>query len=170
MNFEWLFFVFLGIILLAGVAVVATKNVLYASLCLLVVLLGVASVYVWAGADFVAVAQILLYVGSILVLILFGIMLTKRQNKDENPVFFQKNMFFAAFIAFGLFYLFAKTILNTSWKITENAPSVAQNRINNVENIGFQLITTYALPFELTAVLLLVALVGAATIVGKKNV
>src|SRR5690606_28039474 len=75
---ENLFYFFACITVLSALMVLWTKNVLYAAFSLIITFMGVAAMYVFAGADFIAVAQILIYVGGILVLIIFGVMLTNR--------------------------------------------------------------------------------------------
>jgi len=81
---ELIFLLFTLLTLGSAVAILLTRNVMYAAFFLLLTLLGVAGLFVLAGADFLAVAQIMIYVGGVLVLIMFGVMLT--QNKSAQPV------------------------------------------------------------------------------------
>lgn len=141
-----------------------SKNLIYGAFALFFSFLGVAALYVLAGADFLAVTQIMVYVGGILVLLIFGIMLTqkaKEQTSSESPnrveVFSSRGLA-SFFIGSGLFVLLGLIIL--SGQFVESDEAIHAN--STLKTIGVKLMTSHLLPFEIAAILLLVALVGAA--------
>ena len=77
------FYGFSALAIGAALTILFTRNVMYAALCLFIALLGVAALYVLAGADFLAITQLLIYVGGVLVLLIFGVMLTHRAERES---------------------------------------------------------------------------------------
>jgi NADH:ubiquinone oxidoreductase subunit 6 (subunit J) len=152
-----IFYIFAGTAALAAFGILFSKNVFKAALFLLACLLAVAALYVFAFAEFVAVTQVLIYAGGILVVIIFGIMITSKlsgkplQVTNNNAV----SGLSASIVLFGLLVYFISHDLEPM-----NAASLPVTE--PVESIGLNLMTTFSLPFELTGVLLLAALVGAA--------
>jgi NADH-quinone oxidoreductase subunit J len=146
----------------SAVRVVTCANVVHAALYLVGALMGAAALYVLLFAEFVAWVQVLVYVGAIVVLMLFGLMLTRapigRANLDNN----QRPL--AALCAVAVFVV-------TSW-ITISAfegreisfRQLASSDSNLTESLGEAIFSTYVLPFEVVSVLLLAALVGAVVI------
>ncbi|KPJ51032.1 MAG: hypothetical protein AMJ38_01105 [Dehalococcoidia bacterium DG_22] len=163
------FFALAGLTLLAGLAVVTMKNLLRSALALVVAFVGVAGIYLLLQAEFIAAVQVLLYVGAVMVLILFAIMLTSRLT-DRQLRQFTGRWWLAASLALLLFIVLAMVIapaipgisfpLEASWRELPGA-SMPQDPI---ASLGEQLMTTYLLPFEVASVLLLVALVGAIVV------
>jgi NADH-quinone oxidoreductase subunit J len=153
------FFALAGLTLLAALAVVALKNLFRSALALVVAFIGVAGIYLLLQAEFLAVVQVLIYVGAVTVLILFAIMLTRRLM-DQHLVQFTGKWWLAAPLAFALFAMIALVAYSTTWLLRpkEALPPDA------VTALGTQLMTTYLLPFEVASVLLLVALVGAIVV------
>ena len=153
------FFALAGLTLLAALAVVALKNLFRSALALVVAFIGVAGIYFLLQAEFLAVVQILIYVGAITVLIIFAIMLTRRLM-EQHLVQFTGKWWVAAPLAFALFAMIALVAYSTTWLLRprEALPSDA------VAALGTRLMTTYLLPFEIASVLLLVALVGAIVV------
>jgi len=155
----------------SALGVLLFRNVLYAAFALLLTFLGVAGLYVLAGADLLAVVQIVIYVGGVLVLLIFGIMLTGR-GAGTGPVSGTHNRLVALLAAGGAFTLFVLLIFRL------NAPALGWVREAEVAgrtvtrstlaDIGMNLMTTSVLPFEVAGLLLLVALIGAAYIAGKR--
>lgn len=155
----------------AALGVLLFRNVLYAAFSLLLTFLGVAGLYVLAGADLLAVVQIVIYVGGVLVLLIFGIMLTGR-GASLGPESGTHNRWVALLTAGGAFTLFVLLILHL------NAPAlgwVRQAEANGrtvtrstLSDMGMHLMTDSVLPFEVAGLLLLVALIGAAFIAGKR--
>jgi NADH-quinone oxidoreductase subunit J len=142
----------------AAIKVVTTKNVVHAALYLIVVLAGVAGIYVLLAAEFVAIVQILVYIGAIVVLFLFGVMLTRapigRDDRLDND-----QRVAAAIVSLFLFGVLGAVLVNAFHRVHVN-PSTVQ-RTNDVAVSIFQ---TYVIPFEVISVVLLAALVGAVVI------
>jgi NADH-quinone oxidoreductase subunit J len=148
----------LATLVVAGAAGVAlSKNILYSALALLMALLGVAAVYLYLGADFVGIAQLIIYVGGILVLILFAVMLTNRIGELSIT-----NASVAVPIggtaAVVLILLLCSIAASTRWPETEPSPAPTTARL------GDAFLREYLLPFELASVLLLMVLIGAMVI------
>jgi NADH-quinone oxidoreductase subunit J len=140
-------------------AILFSKNVFKAALWLLVCLLSIAALFVLSFAEFVAVTQVLVYAGGVLVVILFGIMFTSKLA--AKPLAVKNTNTFGGVIAGILsFGLLAKLIVKNPPAAQAKIPSLD----NSVESIGINLMTNYALPFEAVGILLLVALVGASVI------
>lgn len=139
----------------SALAVVTLRSIVHAALSLVLCFVGVAAIYVLLSADFVAAVQILIYAGAVTILLLFAIMLTRdpmssRSNATNGqwPV--------ALLTAGGLLAALVVALTSTNWGREAPAPPPS-----SVEVVGWQLFTTYALPFEVASVLLLVAMVGA---------
>lgn len=166
-----IFFVFAAITVGGALYLLFTKNVLYAAFSLLLTLLGVSGLYVFAGADFLAVSQIMIYVGGILVLMIFGIMLThnkstQRQNNQPNKILVNHhNIFWAVLVAVLLFLGYLKVILEANFNIIGKQTHTG----TTVKQIGINLMTDYVFAFEVVGILLLAALVGAAFIAKKEK-
>ena len=152
------------ITIISATWVVVSKNLIHSAISLLFTLFSVAGLYVFLYADFIAATQVVIYVGGILVLIIFGVMLT---NKIENPsiVSESSNQIFGGLVAFFLIGLGFTVTLSTDWKISDNV-SVKEE---TVKTIGEMILTSYLLPFEIVSVLLLAALVGAAFLSRKDS-
>ena len=156
---------FAGICLLTivtAVWVVLSPNLIHSAVSLLFTLFGVAGLYVYLYADFIAATQIIIYVGGILVLIIFGVMLTNNID-DPNLSNESQNKLLGGVFCFALLVMLSKIILNTNWYREELI-----TRESTVNDIGNMLLTTYLLPFEIVSILLLAALMGAA-LLSRKN-
>ena len=151
-----LFYVFAFVIVASAVIVVFSKNIVYSAVALFATLFGVAGVFVLLYADFLALTQILVYIGGILVLIIFGIMLTGHIT-DVNMPTKNLNQLPAVLFSLVLMGILIYTITSTVWK----TGAVVKNEIT-INQIGKFLLTDYLLPFEVASIVLLVALVGAA--------
>ncbi len=157
---EVIFFIFGGLAIVSALYLLFTKNILNAALALVATLLFVAGIYVFAKAEFVAVTQIMIYVGGIVVLIIFGVMLTHDASRNKMGIG-TGNKFIAAILTIAFFVMLAKSIKETKF------PSRLETEQLSMQTIGQELMTTYLLPFELAAILLLVALIGAAVIAAR---
>lgn len=156
-TFDVVFYLFAFITVVSAFVVVFSKNIIYAAFSLLFTFFGVAGLYVLLRADFLAVTQILIYVGGILVLLLFGVMLTNRVINVEiksGTMHAVPALILVAVVAGSLAGLFYAT-----WKGSVAPPSTT---VSTTKTIGEMLMTSYLLPFEIASVILLVALVGAA--------
>jgi NADH-quinone oxidoreductase subunit J len=131
--------------------------------------LSIAALYVFAGADFVAITQIMVYVGGILILIVFGVMLTNRLSGKALKTT-TSNYFFGLLAGVGLLIILLRTILSVDYYTVSWMDS--NNRLigsNTSKKIGLGLMSDYLLIFEIVAILLLVALIGAVILAGKKT-
>ena len=137
----------------AALMVVVSRNLIHAVVFLILSFIGVAGLYLTLSAEFIAVVQILIYVGAIAVLMLFAIMLTPRAGRDNS----ETGMRLPALVLMGLFIAAGTFIgLETDWGSMRGEAIDNQARI-----IGESLINEFVLPFEVAAVLLTAALVGA---------
>ena len=148
----------LGVMMIgAALGVVLFSNIVYSAFLLGGVFISMAGMYLLLNGDFVASAQILIYVGAINVLILFAIMLVnKRQDFSPLPSAGLRKVF-TAIVSFGLFALLSTMVLATPWANSSNG-KVNQN---SIIVIGEHFFSDFLLPFELASVLLLIAMVGA---------
>jgi len=140
-----------------------SRNIIYSAWSLLFALLGAAGLYVFLGADFPAVVQVLVYVGGVLVLILFAIMLTKQIGED--PKLTNTHVGFPAGIALAIVTTatLSYTAIMTPWKV------VAERSWQpTTSRLGIAFLTDYLLPFEIASVVLLAALIGAVVIARKE--
>ena len=132
------------LVIVSALGVALSKNVLYSGFALMGTLVGVAGLYLFIGADFLGIAQLLIYVGGILVLILFAVLLTNRIgaiNISNKSV----NLMLGAAGAIGLFLLLTKIMLDTKWPKIETAVAPTTARL------GDAFLREYLLPFELAS-------------------
>ncbi len=153
---DLIFYVLAALTVGSAILVATLPNIIYAAVALLFTFCGVAGLYVLLSADFLAATQVLVYVGGILVLIMFAVFLSHRISsvKLSNPVHFRLP---AAATCLALFGVLAYTAVSPVFVLKEQItyqPSTAE--------IGELLMTRYLLPFEVASVLLLAALIGAA--------
>lgn len=162
-----LFYIFGILAILSGAYMVLTRNLLYAGFALLVTLLSVAGIYVLLYADFVAVTQLMVYVGGVLVLILFGIMLSSRVH-DKSVLSENVNKGWGITVSLllltGLIYTIIKTNFDTLPWLQNNQESILATQESTIYTIGIKLMTDFVVPFEVASLLLLIALIGAAYI------
>ena len=158
------FLLFAVLAIAAALLVVTVKNVMHSALFLAAFLLSVAGMFFIFDADFLGIVQILLYVGGVIVLILFAIMLTARvsshllQQTNEQK-------FMALIACVVLFVMLGYVILTSGIRGFEK--SLLSGGITR--DVGTMLMTVYVLPFEVASIVLLAALIGAMVIVGKKD-
>ena len=146
----------------SALRMVTTKNLVHAALYLTVVLAGAAGIYILLAAEFVAVTQVLVYIGAIVVLMLFGLFLTRAplgegQDLDNNQ------RWLAGIIALLLFGVLAAT-LQRGFKGTHVTPTLLAVGGSNTAAVGDSIFRQYVIPFEVASILLLAALVGAVVI------
>ena len=147
----------------AGLMVVTARNLIHSALWLVMALFGVAVLYVLLEAGFLAVVQVMVYIGAIAILIIFGIMLTRKIAPDSGPRF-TENWGWALFIAVVVFGGLA-WLLSTWGGIQAAAPPLGP-RFDSLRELGIALVSpdAYVLAFELASVLLLAALIGSLVI------
>jgi NADH-quinone oxidoreductase subunit J len=153
-----LFILFAGMAIGCGLAVVAQRNPLYSAISLVGVFISLACLYVMLAAPFIAAVQVIVYAGAIMVLVVFVIMLlnVEQEERGRNRLKFlvpTAVVLAAVLIAEVAFILFSVT-----------NPTPAVSNIGLTSSIGTQLFTRYLLPFEITSILLLMAIVGAMTL------
>ena len=159
--YDIIFYLFGALTILSAFFVVTTRNIIYSAFYLLFTFFGVAGLYVLLGADFVAIVQLIVYVGGILILLLFGVMLTNKIT-NVNIKTGTLQIIPAAIAVVAFMYLLITTLLNTGWKTISNPVSVP-----STQKLGLLLITQYAVVFELLGIVLLIALIGAASMARK---
>ena len=150
------------LIFLSGLTLIFTENLIYAAFLLALCLLSIAGFYVIYNASFLAVIQILIYAGGILILIAFGIMLTNRSPDGKVTVGYHL-LFFGSLVTLGMALLIYALVGSSTIGSQEVLQTTGQ-----VKEIGLRFLTQYILAFELIAFLLLVVLVGASYL-GKKS-
>lgn len=141
----------------AALGVVLLQNIVYSAFLLGGVFMSMAGLYLLLNADFVAAAQVLIYVGSVNVLILFGIMLVNKQQDFRTLPKAWIRQAATAVVCVGLFGLLSTMVLSTPWAVTAETTALE----SSVIAIGEHFFTDFLLPFELVSVFLLMAMVGA---------
>lgn len=157
-----LFILFAGLAIGCGLAVVVQRNPLYSAISLIGVFISLACLYVMLAAPFIAAVQVIVYAGAIMVLVVFVIMLLNVEEEEHKrprlrflvPTAIALSAILIAEVAFIL-----TTVQEFRVTPTENATDVGLTH-----SIGSQLFTRYLLPFEITSILLLMAIVGAMTL------
>ena len=144
----------------SGFMVVTTRNLVHAALWLVSTLFGVAVAYALLNAPFLAVVQVVVYIGAIAILFIFAVMLTRKDMRDQGPQM-NRNWWFGAVLAVltfvGLFFLLQ------GWNGLSRTAAVMPAGFDSVSELGNALVSpdAYVLPFEVASVLLVAALVGA---------
>jgi NADH-quinone oxidoreductase subunit J len=159
--YDIIFYLFAAVTLLSAFFVVTTRNIVRAAFYLLFTFFGVAGIYVLLGADFVAIAQLIVYVGGILILLIFGVMITNKITQVDIKTGTIHTL--PAAVGVGLFAgIILAVVLNTDWfQIPTEMPK------STLSTLGSMLLNEYVLIFELLGILLLVALIGAASMARK---
>jgi NADH-quinone oxidoreductase subunit J len=161
--YQAIFYLFAGLTLGSALVVVASRNILRSAFALLFTFFGVAGLYVMLSADFLAATQVIIYVGGILILILFAVMLTQKiglvsvTNQSQSVVV---GLLSCSFLA----ALLLTVIFRTPW-----AEKIAAPAQPTTARIGNLLLTDYLLPFEIVSVLLVAALVGAVILAKREE-
>jgi NADH-quinone oxidoreductase subunit J len=160
--YDIIFYLFATITVLSAFFVVSNRNIVYSAFFLLFTFFGVAGIYVLLGADFVAIVQLIVYVGGILILLLFGVMLT---NKITNVEIKTGTInIYPAVIGVGLLSgSLLAALITSKWK---TFPTEAP--LPTTAALGTMLLQEYSLVFELLGIILLIALIGAASIARRE--
>ena len=158
-----------AVIVYSGFRVVTSDNIVHAALHLVAVLASVAAQYILLAAEFVAATQVLVYIGAIVVLFLFGIMLTRAKiGRDQHLT--NKSWPMAAATALLLFGVMAYALID-QFHWTESPmpadPQITTVNGSNTATVSDAIFSTYLVPFEVVSVLLLAALVGAIVLARK---
>ncbi len=152
----------------AAVMVVTTRNLVQAALWLIFTLFGVAVFFVLLSAGFLAVAQVVIYIGAIAILMIFAIMLTRRVATERGSQT-NRNWPWAAALSLGLFLGLA--LLLNAWSGFISLPAELSPRIDPIRELGSALVdpSAYLIPFEVASVLLLAALIGAIMVAWERK-
>jgi len=157
-----LFILFAGMAVGCAVSMVAQRNPLYGAISLIGVFISLACLYVTLAAPFIAAVQVIVYAGAIMVLVVFVIMLLNVEEEERGPLRLRSLVPIAVGLAAVLFAEAAFIIF-----FVQASPATPTRNISDVgltSSIGAGLFTTYLLPFEITSILLLMAIVGAITL------
>jgi len=153
-----LFIIFAGMATGCALAVVAQRNPLYSAISLIGVFISLACLYVTLAAPFIAAVQVIVYAGAIMVLVVFVIMLLNVEQEERR-----RNRL--KFLVPAAVVLAAVLIAEVAFMLSSvTNPTPATSNIGLTGSIGAQLFTRYLLPFEITSILLLMAIVGAMTL------
>ncbi|MED4403890.1 NADH-quinone oxidoreductase subunit J [Metabacillus fastidiosus] len=156
------FIIFAVIAIYGGLFMIMTKKVVHMIISLVFTFISIACLYILLLAEFVAVVQILIYSGAITIMMLFGIMLTKHKDETKKKINWKKNVLvFISIVTFGI------VVFLGIYKLDFGTVPQALHE-NNTEQIGMSLYSHYIIPFELTSVILLVALIGAIILARKE--
>src|SRR2546426_1764474 len=157
-----LFIVFAGLAIGSAIAMVSQRNPLYSAISLIGVFIALASIYVTLAAPFIAAVQVIVYAGAIMVLVIFVIMLLNVEYEEPR----RKRLRFLVPLAIGMAaVLIAETaFILYSVQTSQNRLSGNFSDVGLTHSIGEGLFTRYLLPFEITSVLLLMAIVGAMSL------
>ena len=142
----------------AYMMVARIKNLIRAALALTTVLGGVALMYALLGADFLAVAQLVIYIGAVMVLIIFAIFMTPGQIDVPGLVGTSQRLG-ALLVSAGVLVVSVYVVIATPWRLRDSLLDIP-----TAESIGGLMLTRYVLPFEIASLLLTVALIGAIVI------
>jgi len=169
-----LFFVFAAVITLSSLAVVLSRNPMHSVLLLIVAFLGLAALYIQLDSPFAAVTQIIVYAGAIIVLFLFVVMLLNAPREDAptayGPSYVSltsgpRKVFLVLSVAMLVELIWALGTIGT--RPFQSTPQI-EGHVSSVKQIGLALFTDHAFAFEVTSVLILVAMVGAVVLAKKR--
>ncbi len=154
---EGLFLAFIILVILGSLVTIRAKMLMQTVLGLAVALLGVAGIYFYLGSMFLTLMQILIYVGAICIVLVFGIMVGYTPTEvAEKSIKDWRNKFLAVSSAVTAFFLVLACIFKTDW-----IPAVVEVRNFSAAHLGKEFLYTYCLAFELISVILLIAIIGA---------
>jgi len=165
MNLQSFAFLLFSVMTIGGAGlVVYHRNILYAAFSLMLCFFGLAGLYILLLADFVAAVQVLLYVGGVIILILFAIMLSQKMT---GSALIEERIKKAPTTIGGLVILayLLRFVFRTKWPLLIEPASPEAT----IATLGNLLLSDYVLPFEVASILLLAALIGAVTFVRQKN-
>ncbi len=167
------FYLLISVVVAGAFFLVLSKSVVKSAYVFMLMLLGISGLFVFCGADFNAVAQIMVYIGGILILIVFGILLTQKkgENLTENTIEVKTknyNRIISLLVGLAIFGALAYAI-NDSGIATLNQilPYSKNQSSSNVQRIGFNLLAKYGLELEVIGLLLLATLIGAGALAQK---
>ncbi len=159
--FDLAFYIIAGLLIVSAFAVVTLPRIVHSALVLIFFFLNVAALYVLLNAEFIAAVQVIIYVGAVAVLFLFAIMLTSRSYlPDSNPT--NRQWAIAGFTSAALLFVFLVVLTGAQWQAGGEAPQYT------TELLGRLLLNEFLIPFEIVALLLLIAMIGAIVIAKER--
>jgi NADH-quinone oxidoreductase subunit J len=159
-----MFYLLAAVVLVPGVCILFSRDIVHAAFWLMASLAGVAGLYLMLGADFLGFAQVLVYIGGILILIIFGLMVTHKEKVSLHQIA-RKRLLLPALVTGAITLLGLLTaIRGTSWAGATEAPLEPTSA-----RIGYHLMSDYLLPFEVASILLLVGLVAGVYIARRRE-
>ncbi|MBI6545793.1 MAG: NADH-quinone oxidoreductase subunit J [Cyanobacteria bacterium NC_groundwater_1444_Ag_S-0.65um_54_12] len=170
MGNQLVFYLVAAIILVAASGVIFLKNTVHSTFMLVLAFLGVAVVYLMLNADFLAMAQVLIYAGAIVIMLLFALMLTQRRETIMLGGPDEGRSFVGGLVALLLFVIYFRIIASSPWanqNLTQSTLAAVvkdpqtQAIIGTAPIIGKEFFGTFLLPFEVASIILLMALIGA---------
>ena len=160
---DLLFYALAALSMVSGAGVAFSRSIIYSALSLLGTLLGIGALFVFLSADYVAISQLLIYIGGVLVLILFAVMLTSKigDRSHTNP---SVGIFPGIALAVTLVGVLGYVVTKSPWIVKPDAPQINQT----ARTIGDVFLREYLLPFEVASLVLLATLIGAVVIARKE--
>ena len=158
-----MFIVISAVTLISAALVVTTRSLFRAALWLVLTFFGIAGLFILLHAEFLAIAQVLIYVGAISTLIIFAIMLS-RGVMDPNARRFNDQWGLVAGFAAVFFVLLTAILTRMPWQVT-----TAEAPADAIQLLGRELVTPYAIPFEVASILLVVAMIGAIIVARERE-
>lgn len=160
----FLFFYFAGVIVVTSFLVIGLKNPIYSAISLLVMFFHVAGLYVLLNAEFIAVIQIIVYAGAILVLYLFVVMLLNVKREER----YQRQFLLGLFVGLMILTEMLLILMRSTFSGGRGEYTVERiNTMGSTQAVGQALYTTYLFPFEVASFILLVAMIGAIVLAKK---
>lgn len=164
---EILFFVLAGLTLLSGILTVVSKNPIHSILYLIITFFSISGHYILLNAQFLAVVNIIVYAGAIMVLFLFVVMLMNLNKEDKS--FSKPFIIFSGAIVSLLFFALTVGIFLQSDVKENNQTLLGEGSIGLTENLGSVLYSDYVIPFELASILFMGAMIGAVLLSKKTD-
>ena len=165
-----IFYIFAALSILGGLGVLFLRNPIHCALSLVGTFFCLGSIYVMLNAEFVAVIQVLVYAGAIMVLFLFVLMLLSSKTSDQNTNKWPIGKILAGLLSFGIFVKIASLFSMGDLQLGPKGayPLGVVEEVGSISLIGRLLFTDYILSFEIIAILLLVAVIGAVVIAKRR--
>ncbi|MEC9361177.1 MAG: NADH-quinone oxidoreductase subunit J [SAR324 cluster bacterium] len=165
-----IFYIFAALSILGGLGVIFLRNPIHCALSLVGTFFCLGSIYVMLNAEFVAVIQVLVYAGAIMVLFLFVLMLLSSKTSDQNTNKWPIGKILAGLLSFGIFVKIASLFSMGDLQLGPKGayPLEVVEEVGSISLIGRLLFTDYILSFEIIAILLLVAVIGAVVIAKRR--
>jgi len=163
-GYQITFYLISAFVLSMGILSVTTRKIFRSAIWLLFSLMGIAGLYFWMDVQFIAAVQIVVYVGGIVVLIIFSIFLTQQSGKEMEKAPLGRTIFGALAVLFGFaftYFLIQQYDFTATGKLFDSDVARIGNAMLNTEQGG------YSLPFEVVSILLLAAMIGCIVIALK---